>query len=173
MPLQKKSNTTIYQGREAYVKIDAKALHETGEVKIISDPIEAEQIVKKVPRHGFEITYLAYFCDLFDKLGGKKYVVFKYIIEHKNPDNQLIITNRELAEKCKVGINTVTDTLKLLKEAGLISTRTGAIMLLPKLAHRGSDRKEAYLMQKFEAFDGNDDNLEGQLEFADTDMTIE
>ena len=33
MPLQKKSNDTIYQGREAYVKIDARALHETGEVR--------------------------------------------------------------------------------------------------------------------------------------------
>lgn len=157
MPLQRKSNETIYQGREAYVKIDAKALHETGEVKIIGEPIEAEQVVKKVPRNGFEITYLAYFCDLFDKLGGKKYVVFKYIIEHKNADNQLIITNRELSQKCNVGINTVTDTLKLLKDAGLISTRTGAIMLFPKLSMRGTDRKEAYLMQKFETFDNKEE----------------
>lgn len=153
MPLQKKSTDTIYQGREAYVQIDANLLHETGEVKIVGEPIEAEQIVKKVPRNGFEITYLAYFCDLFDKLGGRKYTVFKYIIEHKNSDNQLIITIRELAEKTNTSTKTVNDTIKLLKEAGLISTRTGAIMLLPKLAHRGSDRKEAYLMQKFEAFE--------------------
>lgn len=171
MPLQKKSNDTIYQGREAYVKIDARALHETGEVKIIGEPIEAEQVVKKVPRNGFEITYLAYFCDLFDKLGGKKYIVFKYIIENKNSENQLIITSRELAEKCNVGINTVTDTLKLLKTANLISTRTGAIMLLPKLAHRGSDKKEAYLMQKFEAFDNNkSDDIEGQMDITDLEI---
>lgn len=163
MPLQKKSNDTIYQGKEAYVKIDAKALHETGEIKIVGEPIEAEQVVKKVPRNGFEITYLAYFCDLFDKLGGKKYAVFKYIISNKNGDNQLIITNRELAKKCNVGINTVTDTLKLLKKAGLISTRTGAIMLFPKLSMRGSDRKEAYLLQKFEAFDDKENNNEEDI----------
>lgn len=156
MPLQKKSNDTIYKGREAYVRIDSKALNETGEIKIIGEPIEADEVVKKVQRNGFEITYLAYFCDLFDKLGGKKYVVFKYIIENKNSENQLIITNRELATKCNVGINTVTETLKLLKTANLISVRTGAIMLLPKLAHRGSDRKEAYLMQKFESFEVNE-----------------
>ena len=153
MSLQKKSTDTIYKGREAYVQIDANLLHETGEVKIVGEPIEAEQIVKKVPRNGFEITYLAYFCDLFDKLGGRKYTVFKYIIEHKNSDNQLIITMRELAEKTNTSTKTVNDTIKLLKEAGLISTRTGAIMLFPKLAHRGNDRKEAYLMQKFEAFE--------------------
>lgn len=152
MPLQKKSNDTIYKGREAYVKIDAKALHETGEVKIIGQPIEADEVIRKVNRNGFEITYLAYFCDLFDKLGGKKYIVFRYIIEHKSSDNTLIITNRELAEKTNTSLQTVNNTLKLLRESGLISCRTGAIMLLPKVAHRGSDRKEAYLMQKFESF---------------------
>ena len=157
MPYQKKSNDTIYQGREAYVKIDNKALHETGEIKIVGEPIEAEQIVKKVPRKGFEITYLAYFCELFDKLGGKKYTVFKYIIEHKSADNTLIITNRELAQKTNTSLQTVSDTLKLLREAGLIVCRTGSIMLLPKLAHRGSDKKEAYLMQKFESFETDDE----------------
>lgn len=156
MPLQRKSSETIYQGREAYVQIDSRALHETGEIKIIGEPIEAEQVVKKVPRNGFEITYLAYFCDLFDKLGGKKYTVFKYIIEHKNSDNQLVITMRELAEKTNTSTKTVNDTIKLLREAGLISTRTGAIMLYPRLSMRGSDRKEAYLMQKFEAFDNKE-----------------
>lgn len=156
MPYQKKTSETIYQGREAYVKIDSEVLHSSGEIKIIGEPIEAEQIVKKVPRNGFEITYLAYFCDLFDKLGGKKYLVFKYILNNKNADNQLIITNRELAKKCEVGINTVTETLKLLKEAGLIQTRVGSIMLMPKLSHKGNDRKEAYLMQKFETFDNQE-----------------
>lgn len=29
-------------------------------------------------------------------------------------------------------------------------------MLLPKLAHHGSDRKEAYLMQRFVAFDNEE-----------------
>ena len=140
MPLQKKQNETLYEGRDIWIN------QRTGE------KIEAEQIIKKVPRNGFEITYLAYFIDLFDKLGGKKYVVFKYILEHKNSENQLIITNRELAEKCKVGINTVTDTLKLLKKANLITQRTGAIMLHPQLAHRGNDKKEAYLLHKFVEF---------------------
>ena len=115
MPLQHKSPETIYRGQEAYVRIDAQAFQEHGEVKITGEPIIADEVVKKVNRNGFEITYLTYLVDLFDKLGGKKYTVFKY--------------------------------------SGLISRRTGAIMLLPKLAHRGSDRREAYLMQKFVEFD--------------------
>lgn len=152
MSHQHKSPETIYHGQEAYVKIDHKALQEHGEVKIVGEPILADEVVKKVRRNGFEITYLAYFIDLFDKLGGKKYIVFKYIIEHKSAENTLIITIRELAEKTKTSTRTVQDTLNLLKEAGLIKCRTGAITLVPKLVHRGNDRREAYLMQKFEVF---------------------
>mgnify|MGYP000080188956 FL=1 len=153
MPLQHKSPETIYRGQEAYVRIDAQAFQEHGEVKITSEPIIADEVVKKVNRNGFEITYLTYLVDLFDKLGGKKYTVFKYILAHKSAENTLIITTRELARKTETSVQTVTDTLKLLEESGLIARKTGAIMLLPKVAHRGNDRREAYLMQKFVEFD--------------------
>lgn len=141
MAYQKTQNDTIYDGRDIWVN------QRTGEI------IEADQVIRKVQRKGFEITYLSYFIDLFDKLGGKKYVVFKYILTNKNSDNALIITNRELAKACGVGINTVTDTLKLLKSAGLITQKTGAIMLHPKLAHKGKKERELYLLQKFVTFD--------------------
>lgn len=153
MPLQHKSPETIYRGQEAYVRIDAQAFQEHGEVKTLGEPIIADEVVKKVNRNGFEITYLTYLVDLFDKLGGKKYTVFKYILAHKSAENTLIITTRELARKTETSVQTVTDTLKLLEESGLIARKTGAIMLLPKVAHRGNDRREAYLMQKFVEFD--------------------
>ena len=102
MPLHKKETKTLYQGKEAYVQIDLQALTETGEVKQIGDPFVADASITKVDRNGFEITYLAYLFDVFDQLGGQKYKVFKYIVENKSSDNTLIITTRELAERCKV-----------------------------------------------------------------------
>ena len=153
MPYHKKETKTIYQGKEAYVQIDAQALAETGEVKLVGDPFIADASITKVDRNGFEITYLAYLFDVFDQLGGQKYKVFKYIVEHKSSENTLIITNRELAQKCNVALSTVQDALKLLREKGLIATRTGAIMLLPKIAHRGKKGREQYLMHKFQEFD--------------------
>lgn len=147
MPYQKKVNETLYQGTSRWLRVSHDYVPKEGE-----DVIETDDIVKKVPRVGFEITYLSYFFDLFDQLAGKKYAVVKFILQHKSSDNTLIITNRELAKKCSVGINTVTDTLKLLRDAGLIQTRTGAIMLNPKLASRGSDKREKYLLQKFVEF---------------------
>ncbi|MCF0231093.1 MAG: replication/maintenance protein RepL [Enterococcus sp.] len=145
MSLQSKRNSTIYQGTERWVKLNDDGT--------LSDKIiETDTLVKEVSRTGFEITYLSYFFDLFEQLGGKRYLVFKYILEHKNTENQLIITNRELAEKCKVSTKTVTETIKLLRDANLIETRTGAIMLNPKLSHRGSNEKERFLLQQFVTF---------------------
>ena len=157
MPKYHKETKTIYQGKEGYVQIDLQALHETGEVKVISEPIVADASITKCDRNGFEITYLAYLFDVFDQLGGQKYKVFKYIVEHKSADNTLIITNRELAKKCDVSTKTITETLKLLKEKGLIATRTGAIMVLPKIAHRGKVGREQFLMHKFEEFGSETD----------------
>lgn len=147
MPYQHKPNETLYRGTSKWLQVSPDYVPQDGE-----NVIETDDIVKKVPRAGFEITYLSYFFDLFDQLAGKKYIVVKFILQHKSADNTLIITNRELAKKCSVSTKTVVDTLKLLRDAGLIQTRTGAIMLNPKLAHRGSDRKEKYLLQKFVEF---------------------
>lgn len=133
-----------------YVGTDQWVNKRTGEI------IEANQVLKRVPRNGFEITYLSYFMDLFDALAGKKYQVFKYIMEHKTADNTLIITTRELVRETGTSATTVQGTLNLLKDAGLITKKTGAIMLNPKLAMRGSNQKEKYLLQRFEAFDQAD-----------------
>ena len=139
------SSDTKFLGNGKWVNQD------TGEM------IEVNEVVKRVPRSGFEITYLTYFMDLFDKLGGQKYQVFKYIIENRSRDNNtLVTTNKELSRLTKTSTKTVQDTINLLKEAGLIERRMGAIMLNPKLVHRGSNQKEKYLLQRFEPFDQAD-----------------
>ena len=145
MPLQRKVPETIYKGHSRWLQVPADYDAKPGE-----NVIDTDDIVKKVSRNGFEITYLSYLFDLFDKLAGKKYAVVKFILQNKSRDNTLIITTRELAKKCNVGLNTVIETIKLLKEANLIQTRTGAIMLNPKIAHRGTNGTEKYLLQKFE-----------------------
>lgn len=156
MPLHKKETKTLYQGKEAYVQVDLEKLSKTGEIELVGDPFVADASLTKVERNGFEITYLAYLFDVFDQLGGQKYKVFKYIVENKSSENTLIITNRELATKCDVSTKTVSEALRLLRQKGLIATRTGAIMLLPKIAHRGKKGREQFLMHKFQEFGTED-----------------
>ena len=76
-------------------------------------------------------------------------LVVKYILKHMDSNNILLQTVREVAEGCNCSVQTVQDTLKLLEGAGIIARKTGAIMLSPKLVHKGNARKERFLMAKF------------------------
>ena len=133
-------------------KITAISEEEVFINKKTGEEIKAQTIVKRLDRNGFEITYLAYLFELFDILGNKKMKVFSYILKHKNADNQLIITTRELAEKAGVALSTAHETIKILQEKGLIRCRTGSLMVIPKIAHRGSKNREENLMIKFREF---------------------
>lgn len=139
----KKESAVLSAGIKRYQDLD------TGEI------IEATEIVKKVGRQGFMITYLSAIINLIEVLGNKKMQVVKYILNNmEKSNNTLIITTRELATKSKVGENTVIDTLKLLDEAGIIKRRTGAIMVNSNLIHRGNENKEQTLVARFQEFDG-------------------
>lgn len=164
MPYQHKANETLYRGRSRWLQVPDNYEAKPGE-----NVIDTDDVIKKVERNGFEITYLSYFFDLFDQLAGKKYAVVKYILQNKSSDNTLIITNRELAKKCGVSPKTVVDTLKILRDAKLIVTRTGAIMINPKLAHRGKSGRERYLLQKFTVFTED----EKPIHVIDTEMPSE
>ncbi|RVU63625.1 hypothetical protein BM74_14000 [Bacillus thuringiensis] len=137
-----------YLGTSKWVKLDSDN-QPTGEIKTV-DEFESEIDTK---RNGFMITYLTAIISLIEKLGTKKMIVVKYILENMSKsENTLIITTNELAQKTKVSKPVVLETLKLLEKANLIKRRTGAIMLSAKLIHKGSDSKERYLMTRFHSF---------------------
>jgi hypothetical protein len=143
-----------YTGTEMLYKVD----RETGEFIEVG---QADIFYKPISRtEPFMITYLAEIINLIDNLGNKKMQVVKYILNHMSKsDNILLITNRELAEKAKVGINTVTETLKTLEKANIIQRRTGAIMISPKLMNNKKAKGEAIMMTKYKQF-GSDEEVE-------------
>ena len=97
MSYQHKPSDTLYRGKTRWLRVPDDYVAKNGE-----EVIDTDEIIKKVPRNGFEITYLTYLFDLFDRLGGRKYQVLKYILQNKSADNTIIITTRELAKKCNV-----------------------------------------------------------------------
>lgn len=105
--------------------------------------------VVECDRENFDIVYIMNFCNLFDMIGGKKYRILKYLLQNRNSDNQVIVTNRELAEGADVSVSTVTQTLKILKSFGVITTRTSVIKINPKVIVHGSAKKEDWIFTKF------------------------
>lgn len=138
---------------------------ETGEVQEVN---EFEKPVGRSER--FMITYLAEIINLIDNLGNKKMQVVKYVLEHMSKaDNTLIITTRELSDKCKVSKPIVLETLKILEDANIIQRRTGAIMISPKLVNNKRASGEATMMVKYKQFAEKDEQLPGQLDIDELD----
>ncbi len=125
---------------------------DTGEV--IGDIRKVDVVVREVPRTGFAITYLSSIINLIDSIGNKKMQVVKYVLQKMDSNNILLQTVREISEGCGCSVQTVNDTLKLLENAGIIARKTGAVMLSPKLVHKGNVKKERFLMAKFIEING-------------------
>lgn len=134
--------------RKCYVEIDP-CYKETGEIKVIGEPIDVAEQEQIIPRGGFEIAYMSALFDIFDKLGGKKYLVLQYILKNKDGMNCINITNTELAKKIKCSRQIVIDTMKILTDAGLIVRKGTVIRLSARAFVKGDAVKEAYIMRKF------------------------
>ena len=105
-----RKDRTIYTGREVWVN------QAPGDVR------EVDAFERSVGRkEAFMVTYLGEIINMIETLGDKNMQVVKYILANMcKTNNTLIITTRELAEKCGVGHNTVLETLKLLEKTNII-----------------------------------------------------
>ena len=135
------SNTKTKKGRllgiETFAKIDPETGELTGEV------IEADVIERNYTRNGFVIAYMSSILLMLDKLGNQKLKVVKYILEKMDMyNNMLIETVEEICKGSGVSRPTVTETLQLLEEIGII-------YVSPRLINRGNQQKESYMMIKF------------------------
>lgn len=132
-------------------EIDTWINQRTGEI------IETTEILKPVGRQGFMITYLTTILEFIETIGNKKMKIIKYILTNMDKStNTYLTTTRELAEKTETSPKTVTETLKLLEEKNIIQRRTGAIMINPRLIHKGDNNKEKALLTRFYEFGGNE-----------------
>lgn len=132
-------------------EIDTWVNQRTGEI------IETTEILKPVGRQGFMITYLTTILEFIETIGNKKMKIIKYILTNMDKStNTYLTTTRELAEKTETSPKTVTETLKLLEEKNIIQRRTGAIMINPRLIHKGNNNKEKALLTRFYEFGGNE-----------------
>lgn len=123
---------------------------------------KAPEILKKTKHENFiKVEFMA-MTAMINHIGNKKMKVAQYIMNHMSlADNQLVITQKELADRVGVSLVTVEQTIQSLRKAKLIQTRTGAIMLSPHLDSRGYPKHYGYLLVKFSQF-GKKRNKKGR-----------
>lgn len=158
MARQKKQTVASFESSELWVRVD-----ENGNQ--IGEPEEVNVFVKQISRNDFMITYLAELVSLIDIIGNKKMTVVKYILQNMDKStNKLTETTSEIAQNSGVSRMVVSQTLKMLEDANFIARKTGVVMLSPKIAHKGSARKEKMLLTKFQAIQ---DNQKGRPNIAE------
>lgn len=146
---KKKSKTatskTITVGKQEYLN------QETGVIETFN------VVTQKDCDFNFQKIWLGYLLDSLDLIGNKKIKVMNYLLEHKNNDNQIIATQRVIADGCGVSLPTVNSTIQALIAIDAIKkVANGVLMLNPDIMFNGGNAKRMNILMKFnkiETFD--------------------
>ncbi len=89
--------------------------------------------------------------NILDLLGGKKLEILKYLLSKiNNIDNTIIARYDDIIKDLKVSRQTVSSTLKILREANFIrKIANGVYMVNPDIIVKGSGSKKDALMIKY------------------------
>ena len=120
---------------------------ETGE------QIEVQQIVKRV--YGQKMFWKVYLLDFLQVLGvldSKQVDVFIYVLQNTEPSNNTFIgSQRKIAEKTGVSLDTVSKIMGKLQKVGFIKqVQRGVYQISANVMMRGSDYKKQLLLSYYD-----------------------
>ena len=120
---------------------------ETGE------QIEVQQIVKRV--YGQKRLWKVYLLDFLQVLGvldSKQVDVFIYVLQNTEPSNNTFIgSQRKIAEKTGVSLDTVSKIMGKLQKVGFIKqVQRGVYQISANVMMRGSDYKKQLLLSYYD-----------------------
>ena len=98
----------------------------------------------------FEKIWLSHILESLEVIGNQKIKVLNWLLANKNSENQIIATQRTIAEKSQVSYPVVNQTIKaLLATNALKVTQTGVYMLNPEFMFKGHNSKRMNLLLRF------------------------
>lgn len=125
-------------GHETYIKQD------TGEL--------AEMQVVQIEERdaNFHKLWLGHILQSIDLIGNQKTKLAFWILDNLNSENQLIMTQRKIAEKSGISYQTVSLTLKALIESNfLIKINSGAYRVNPDVLFKGGKQDRLNVLLKY------------------------
>lgn len=124
---QKTTKKIKYHGVQKYINAD------TGEL------VEMQVTDIEERDFNFHKVWMKTFIYSLDLIGNQKLKVATEIIQSLNRENQLIMTQRALAEKAEVSLSTVTETINILKDANFLKqTSHGVYAVNPNILYKGT-----------------------------------
>ena len=100
----------------------------------------------------FHKIWLSHILSAFDELGNQKLKVLTYLLENMNKENLIIGTQRALADKIGVSYQTLSLTLKILREGDIIAMpQSGVIRFNPNIIFKGYHKRRMNVLYKYSA----------------------
>lgn len=117
------------------------------------EQIEVDQITKRAyGQKQFWKVYLLDFLQVLGILDSKQIDVLIYILENTNASNNTFIgSQRNIADKTKVSLQTVSRILVKLQENNFIKKiQNGVYQVSPNILMKGSDHKKSILLNYYQ-----------------------
>ena len=146
-------------GTETYIK------QATGELK------EMQLIDIEERDFNFHKVWLQHILNSIDLIGNQKTKLSFWIIEHLNKENQLTMTQRQIAQKSGISIDTVRLTMKALMDSNfLIKQNMGVYMINPYVVFKGGKTDRLNILIQYHDIEReNDDESNGTAEATGTE----
>jgi hypothetical protein len=109
----------------------------------------------------FQKIWLAHLLEALDIVGNRKIKVLNWMLENKNSENQILGTQREIAQSVSVSVPVVNETIKMLMSVkALKKVRNGVYVLNPDIMFKGYNQKRMNLLLQYEKIEIHDQKKE-------------
>lgn len=109
----------------------------------------------------FQKIWLAHLLEALDIVGNRKIKVLNWMLENKNNENQILGTQREIAQSVSVSVPVVNETIKMLMSVkALKKVRNGVYVLNPDIMFKGYNQKRMNLLLQYEKIEIHDQKKE-------------
>lgn len=141
--MTKKKKPTVAP-RKVQVGMERYENLETGEV------IELPQFVIKGGDFNFEKAWIWHLASAYKLIGNKSVEILNFLFENKNSENQIVMTQRIISEKTKIGIATVNRVMRKLKKCNVITApQSGVYRINPEIVFRGSHENRMRVLVEY------------------------
>lgn len=140
-------------GTESYIN------RATGEIKDM-------QVIDIEERDfNFHKLWLQNILNSIDLIGNKKTKLAFWIIQHLNKENQLIMTQRKIADATKMSLDTVRLTMKALMDSNfLLRINSGAYVVNPDVVFKGGKTDRLNVLIQYHQKEEENDNTRSEVD---------
>ncbi len=108
----------------------------------------------------FDKLWLGHILEAINELGNAKMKLLTYLLEKRHAaTNQIIKTQREIAQETGISLDTISRTLKALDQHGIIKRKTGVLFLNPNVIFKGGHNSRMKVLLDYNHHGDNQGDL--------------